>query len=719
MAVESCRRSFGWKAAIGQSGGLAVAIVISGENRVVHVTKLLEGDRARVSVLVPIAAALMAAQAGQPAVDSAKIIVSGERVKRSLRDTASSVSVATQRDIEAASADRVDQTLALIPNVQLGSGSEGPTIRGLDTTGALQALPAFLGGNRPRTTLIVDGRRDTYNEFVFGAAPLWDVERIEVFRSPQTTTQGENSIAGAIFVNSNSPTFEPEARARALGGNYHLRDLSAVASGPLSGDVALRVSGDFRTSRTASRIVDRVIGADPNYDVYGLARAKLLVKPRGMPGSRLDLTYVHVQSQAPQIVPVTPPFREWRDAAGGYGVFRINVDSLTASLHQKLGGNLSADVVVTGGESNVRRLAPQGLGQSHIRGRDWSAEAMFNWTPDGPLRAVGGVSSTHVKLRQFIDLSVLSGVGRFRDTQDGAGLFGEASVTLLPRTTLTAGIRYQQDRQERGGALGTEVTSIPLDYDRTFHAWLPKLSIAYDFSRMVRAGVMAQRAFNPGGTTLRFDTGRPDNFEAETLWDYEAFARAQLAEGLNASANLFYYDIHNAQRAKSIVILAPAGFPIGFADLFNAPKAHSYGLEADLVWRASSLLSARAALGLLRTKLVRTPPGYEEFAGNQFARSPHVSATGSIDWSATRRLRLSAQVRYHSTYFSKDLNTPDVRIRPSAIVNARAEYRLKRLTLFAYARNLFDTFALVETDTHFSAIPEDPREVALGVEMRF
>ena len=166
----------------------------------------------------------------------------------------------------------------------------------------------------------------------------------------------------------------------------------------------------------------------------------------------------------------------------------------------------------------------QGLGQSHIRGRDWSAEAMFNWTPDGPLRAVGGVSSTHVKLRQFIDLSVLSGVGRFRDTQDGAGLFGEASVTLLPRTTLTAGIRYQQDRQERGGALGTEVTSIPLDYDRTFHAWLPKLSIAYDFSRMVRAGVMAQRAFNPGGTTLRFDTGRPDNFEAETLWDYEAFA---------------------------------------------------------------------------------------------------------------------------------------------------------------------------------------------------
>ena len=111
-----------------------------------------------------------------------EIVVTGERVPRQLRETASSVVVASQREIEADMADRVDQVLAMVPNVLLGNGSEGPAIRGQDTTGALQALPAFLGGNRPRTTLIVDGRRDTYNEFVFGAAPTWDVNRVEVFR---------------------------------------------------------------------------------------------------------------------------------------------------------------------------------------------------------------------------------------------------------------------------------------------------------------------------------------------------------------------------------------------------------------------------------------------------------------------------------------------------------------------------------------------------------
>ena len=70
------------------------------------------------------------------------------------------------------------------------------------------------------------------------------------------------------------------------------------------------------------------MGADPNHDVFGLARAKLLVKPRGLPDTRLLITYAHTQSQAPQIVGLTAPFRERHDTNGLYGTFRINVDAL-------------------------------------------------------------------------------------------------------------------------------------------------------------------------------------------------------------------------------------------------------------------------------------------------------------------------------------------------------------------------------------------------------
>ena len=73
------------------------------------------------------------------------IIVTGERVTRTLRETSSSVAVVNETEIEASGSNRVDDILALIPNVQLGNGSQGPAIRGLDTTGPLSALPAFLG----------------------------------------------------------------------------------------------------------------------------------------------------------------------------------------------------------------------------------------------------------------------------------------------------------------------------------------------------------------------------------------------------------------------------------------------------------------------------------------------------------------------------------------------------------------------------------------------
>lgn len=661
---------------------------------------------------------LLAAAPAEPQSEpkaGAEIIVTGERVPRSLRETPSSAVVAGQREIEAGAADRVDQVLARIPNVQLGNGSSGPAIRGQDTTGALQALPAFLGGNRPRTTLVVDGRRQTYNEFVFGAAPVWDVNRIEVFRSPQTTTQGQNSIAGAIFVQSNDPSQEAEGRARAIGGNYRTGQLSLLASAPLSGDVALRIAGDIRYSRTTSDIADRIAHGDPNHDVYGLARAKLLVTPRGLPDSRLLLTYSHTQSQAPQVVGLTRPFSKRRDEDGFYGVFRIGVDALTASGRQQLGDDLVADIVLSAGRSDSGRLAFHGLGQTHIDGRDWSAEAVLNWSPEGAVRAIGGVSRTHVGLDQFIDLSLLSGIGRFEDAQEGAGIFGEVSITPIERVTLTGGLRYQQDRQNRTGAFA----AIPLDYDRTFRAWLPKVSVAYDFNDALRAGVMVQRAYNPGGTTLRFDTGQADNFEAERLWDYEAFVRGRFADGrLRAAANLFYYDMRDAQRAKDIFIFIPGGFGAGFSDLFNAPKAHSYGAEAEFEWRPSDRLSAGVGVGFLRDRIDRAGPGYDEFEGKEFARSPRFTASASIDWEGRPGLRLSGQVRHHSAY-ADDLATPGARTEAATIVDLRAEYRFRRASLFAYARNALDTFALLETFPPDQGTAEDPRMLGIGVETRF
>ena len=105
----------------------------------------------------------------------------------------------------------------------------------------------------------------------------------------------------------------------------------------------------------------------------------------------------------------------------------------------------------------------------------------------------------------------------------------------------------------------------------------------------MRAGVLVQKAYNPGGTTLRFDIARPDNFGAESLWDYEVFGRARFGRAVTASANLFYYQMHNAQRARDRYRTPGSS---RFADRFNVARRTfcSYGnrVEPERLFSAHS-----------------------------------------------------------------------------------------------------------------------------------
>ena len=668
-----------------------------------------------------IAAAAAQAQAqATPAVapPSDDIVVTGERVPRTLRQTPSSVHVVTAPEIEARPVWLVEELLASVPNVVLGNGSQGPVIRGQDSTGPLQALPAFLGGNRPRTTIVVDGRALNYNEFVFGAASLWDVERVEVFRSPQTTTQGQNSIAGAIFVHTAEPADEPEYRFRAIASSRKGRQVSTVASAPLGRGIAARIAGDFAYNRTSVIVADRVEGGDPNHEAYGLLRLKLKAEPSWIAGTTLGLTYVHQQSQAPQVVSAGLPFRDRRNANPGYGVFRLDSDWVSfKARHER--GQLTADLTLVAGDTLAERLAPRGFGQARNAGRDWSGEAVVNWSGSDAVEITAGASRRHNRLKQRIDLSVLSGIPTFRDWQDGTGLFGEARLRLAPRLTVAGGLRYQQDRQKRLGSLQSDRAVVDLDYDRTFSALLPKLSVTFEASPDLTAGMLVQKAYNPGGTTLRFDTGEPDMFEAERLWAFEAFARTSLAGGrLGLSANLFRYDISDAQRSKDIRIRAPNGLFATFADLFNVPKAKAEGAEVEIQWRPGPKLSTRAAIGLLRTRIIDAGTSHGEIEGNSFERSPGLTGSAAVDWRPSSRIRLSGQIRHHGPYYSDPFENPATRVTSGTIADAKGEFRAGPMILIAYARNLFDTFSVVSR-TETAATLEEPREVGFGIETRF
>ncbi|MCE8468941.1 Plug domain-containing protein, partial [Rhodovulum sulfidophilum] len=142
------------------------------------------------------------------------LFIIGDTLIRSFQKTAASVTAVEEADIEAAQGkDSVKDIVADMANVTYAaSGGQGgaPTIRGQDGEGPNSGAPAFFGGSVPRIAVNLDGHYLSYNELVYSSTSIWDVDHIELFRGPQTISQGANSIAGALVVKTKDPTFERE-----------------------------------------------------------------------------------------------------------------------------------------------------------------------------------------------------------------------------------------------------------------------------------------------------------------------------------------------------------------------------------------------------------------------------------------------------------------------------------------------------------------------------
>lgn len=669
--------------------------------------------------LAALACAGTAAKA-QAQSDDNTIIVTGERVSRAVRDTASSVDVTTGRELEdIAGVDSVKEILSLSPNVlTTGSANDGPTIRGQNTTGILSAVDAFFGGSRPRTTILVDGRPLSYNEFIYNDTGAWDISQVEVFLGPQTTSQGVNSIAGIINVRTNDPSGELEGAVRGIAGNYGLRQASAMLNLPIVQDqLALRVSGDHNRQRSYLDLPTTPIGVDPERSRYTNLRAKLLAEPEAMPGFRALLTYSFADSLRTQSELVVPPAPGSKDRI--YPPFEAtSFGSKThtgiADLSYQLGDKLTLSNRFIYSDVTIRRYAPPGLGAALIKRDELSNETLLTYGRAGDaLSGVMGVYFQKTSQDESTDFAGFGlGDGFFDDKTKAFGVFGELTVSPASRLFLTAGVRYQRDSQDRRGGFPVLPTII---YDEKFDAVLPKFGVAYDVNDDLRVGVEARRGYNPGGLSFSFLTAQIDTFEDERLWNYEFYWRADLlGSALQINGNIFYTDFEDTQRPVNRVI---PGLGI-VTDLAQAEDARSYGAEVQLRYRVHRTLSFDLGVGLLSTKLKRVT-GQPDLEGKEFQRAPGATATLGVQWEPIKNLTLSAQGRYVDSYYSDDANRKAFAIESYFLANAQLAYEYRGARLFGYVTNVFDEYHLLQDFGFNTATATDPRRYGVGVEFRF
>src|SRR6056300_518883 len=75
-----------------------------------------------------------------------------------------------------------------------------------------------------------------------GITSSYDVQQIEVYRGPQGSRMGANSLAGLVYVKTNDPIDIFFAKADLILGDYGRKDIGAVLNVPISSDLKYRMS---------------------------------------------------------------------------------------------------------------------------------------------------------------------------------------------------------------------------------------------------------------------------------------------------------------------------------------------------------------------------------------------------------------------------------------------------------------------------------------------
>ena len=609
-----------------------------------------------------------------------EVIVTAERLGRSVLDTSTSVVIVDEKALAQRAADGLRDLLASIPNVTLsGRSSFAPSVRGVDGTGASYGADAFFAGTRLRLNSQVDGRPASYNEAVYGDFGIWDLQQVEVLRGPQSTLQGRNSIAGTIAVKTADPTYDLQAKARLFAGNFDTRQYSAAISAPIvNGQVAFRLSADHRTSQSFVNFPFSIDGRDPKDYESNVYRAKLLINPAAMENFSALLTINHTVSRGTQTEAVSGPdySKHIYCCPTVAAIFEPSTTSGILDLKWKTGDAVSVNLLTTYTDLSVQRFALPDQGSLTIEGREFVAQPSVTFrSSDDRVKGLLGAYTFRASEHDFIDLF---GGGGFDDSTRTDAVYGEGTYKFSDAFDMTVGARYEKERRERKG----NIFIFAIDLNKTYSTFLPKLVLSWHPTKTSTVGALFARGYNGGGAGFTFfPPFVAYTYDPEYVWNYEGFARTELANGrLTLLGNLYYSDYKNMQ--------LPFQLGPGSTVVRNADKVTTYGAEATATWTINKQFKVYAGIGTIKTD-IKSFPG-SGFEGNELPRAPKLTGSLGINYAQPQGFDASFDAHHSGSYFSSVTNDPLDRVGSYWIANAQLGYAFSKIRVFGYVRNLFD-----------------------------
>lgn len=651
------------------------------------------------------------------------IVVIGEKIDRSYLETFTSVGVVTADDLAAFNIGDTNDAYELLANVRSfpsNRGNNGFMIRGLNADGVTQP-----SNSTPLISVIIDGVTQSAEGLKRGSRGVWDADRIEVLRGPQSTLQGRNALAGAVVVKTKDPTFTPEASARVIVGELDRREGAAVVSGPIIEDtLALRVSGEYREEKTDVNFTDPAnarLGEDEFYNLRG----KLLYTPAFSDQLTVLLMANHT-FDAPTAAPVSGPafFDRVFNVASTFTEFReMKVDIYSADIAYALKDGLTLRSISAYNATDLDIASAPGI-TTFVRkdtreDSDFTQE--FRLEIGSPVYGVSGVaglyygsfegqtnSSITVNGNPFQD-------GVFKNETETIAAYADLRYGFTERLDVLFGGRYQRDEVRNAQDVNSISGVILSDREADFNVFLPKAGLSYGLTPTQNIAVTANRGYRQGFTEIEVGTTNIVNaVDPEYVWTYEiAYRLSALDERLTFGANVFYNDYKDQQ-----IAVIDADFP-PLTNTRTAAESSSYGAELQAQYDFGDGLRVFGSLGLLETELEdfredRCPGG--DCSGNDYPEAPAVTAAIGGAYAHPSGFFGSANVSYTDEYFTNIENTSSRVIDNRFLANARLGYAREPFSISLYVENLFDEEYLTGLGSDVEGTIGDARNV--GVELR-
>jgi iron complex outermembrane recepter protein len=632
------------------------------------------------------------------------------------------VSALSNPDLTRLATRTIEQAAALMPSVTFtqNSGFGQLSIRGIGTN-------LVNAGADPSSAMYLDGVYLARPAMVF--LDFLDLERVEALRGPQGTLYGRNAVGGALNLISRAPTNDFTASAQVTAGSFgELRGEGRI-SGALKRD---RVMGSMAFVRGARdgyvrdlEHPDHPLGGDDLIAARGQLRfvfnrrADVLVSGDVSDQDGTLLTFAKVLQVKPGFTVDNPPdlheVRASTPAASGVRQSGATVRLTSALTSSTTLVSLSAyreldnKFVVDGDITELELLVADVDERQH----QWSQELTL--THQRPrLRWVAGLFLFDEADRQAIWLPQRQAGIQVLLHPDvdatSAAVFGQTTLGLTPRLSLTAGLRYTSERKSIDNAGGrytldappTPVAGSTYAYtDSIAHpAWTPKIGVELALRPDGIAYVSAARGFKSGGFNMS-STQPGRGFGPEWAWSYEGGVKTAWLDGrARLAVAAFAMDYTNLQ------VQTPIG--IGVFDIRNAAAATIRGVEVE----ASARIDRRLTAGGHLTWLDATYDQYiavaiggitGDVAGKRLNNAPEWAGRLWVEWSGnlgpSKRLSVAVDATAQSTVFFTPFNDDIQRQLPYGLLGARVDYgpTHRRWSVGAYVRNLTNTDYIMAT----------------------